>query len=359
MQRRDARRLWLITAVVGVLIALLLALTLPRWSRSTSPDAVVFMEPQRPSGAVAWSPPPPPPPPPEPPPPTPLPEGDHRFSTFAHTAVDRADWVGGAVVTCDVSAFELGDATAVDLDRMLEPDHPVDVLSRVGVPQDGVIHLVVTEPEGEATVHAAGTPGAPHRVFKLRWTGAEPGARVGCTSFDEVEAATLTVTVVDRRGVEVQAERDVRIVMIRGCGLAMPTLGPSTPLAIEPGACALRAEVRNPRFPLIVLRGEPVAVRLFPGEHLDVTLVAPDPPPVWQPPDLLEVQQIADLAAWGGSAAIADALDELADRIARGEWSDELFAELMKEVGSGLGDGPREDSPPEATFEMDLSEEEL
>ena len=297
MQRRDARRLWGITAAVGVVIALLLALTLPRWSRSTGPDAVVFMEPPRPAGAAAWSPPPPPPPPPAPPPPTPLPEGDHRFSTFAHAAIDRAEWVGGAVVTCDVSHLGIGEAVAVDLDRMLEPDHPVDVLSRIGVPQEGILQLIVTEPDGEATVHAGASTEQPIRVFKVRWTGAEPGARVGCSSFEEVERATLDVRVVDPRGAPMEPDREAGLVMIRGCGLALPQVGPTTPIGIEPGACALRAEVRNPRFPLIVLRGDPVAVRLYPGEHLDVTLVAPDPPPLWQPPDLLEVQQIADLAA--------------------------------------------------------------
>jgi hypothetical protein len=329
MLRSKRWRIWgaLAAAVVAIALAVLL-IGLPRWGRPQGPVAVVYMEPVRAGPPPVWRAPEPPPPTPQPVP-TFEPTGN-RFGSLHETALDRAAWVGGAVVTCDLSRFVTdGEMALVAADQILNPDHPVDPTSRFGQIQENHLRLVVTEPSGEVSVAAVRKGDtSPTTPLRVRWQGAEPGTTVGCTGVWEPPSATLRVRLVDASGAPLAPNKSesafAGMALIRGCGMILPYVVEPTPLTIEAGTCTLRVERRNSSFPLIVGRSAPVAVRLFPGETLDLTLTAPDEPPLWQPPDLMELQGIAEIAAWAGSAAAAELIDDLVSRVLRGEWDGTL-----------------------------------
>lgn len=335
MLRSRQRRLWWIAAAVGALLAMLAALFLVPGARPTPKVLQIsLVEPVRSEPAPAWSPPPPPPPrapQPVPPPPTePANQGlDHA------SRLDRADWTGGAVVVCDVRELAPDASTAIiEMEKGLTLQGAVDVVSRIGIVQEGHIWLTVRESSGEVGLTLA-PEGAPPRVLgrgvraRLRWSGAEPGETVGCAAVWEVPRATLRVTVTDPAGTPFNGERERGFVLLRGCGLFLPIVQEMQELPIEAGTCTLRVERRNETFPLPFTTSEWVAVRLLPGETLDLTLVAPDAPPLYQPPDLEELRTLADLAAWGGSVAIAEAVQRLLDDLLKGRWSPDSLSELQ------------------------------
>lgn len=349
MLRSRQRRLVVIAATVGVALAVLLGvLAMPRWS-SSPPVEVVLFEPMDPTAARAWT--PPPPPPPAPPQPVPPPETfeaedtDSKGLTFEQLR-DRADWNGGAVVTCDLSAFGAFKTASINLGEGLGLGGAVDVLSRLAPVIDGYVRIVVNEPQGRAQGFLLTEEAVNSRIDELRdlplltlsWRGAEPGTTVGCDAVDVTASGSLRVTVNPPHDEPHDADGNPLtkpILILRGCGSMWPVVAATSEISVEPGTCTMHVERRNRSWPLAIARGPPVMVRLGPGDTVDVTLDAPPEPSAWQPPDLDELMTISDVAGWAGNVAISNAIEELVASVQRGDWDPDLLNELIAERSRG------------------------
>jgi hypothetical protein len=339
------------------------------FAASSSPALQSQVVASPPPGKRAFVPPPPPPPLPQP-----VPEVEELDPEFVETwtrAHDRADWVGGAVVTCVLpEEYQYTQVVFADMGQGLALQGRVDVMSRFLVPvEDGRIHLVVTEPGGEALLQMIGQlgssqPGSPRVVendlARIRWSNAQPGTTVGCDAVWEVGRGTLTIRVPGFGG-QPQGDTDFPdpnvadppLVLVHGCGVAMPVTAESTTIQAEPGPCTLRADRRSPLFPFVVARGEPVPVYVESGGYTSVTLDMPPEPPTWQPPELTELATVADMAGFMGADAMADAVDELIRRITSGEFTPDDIGRLL---GEPIGEArpQRPDPHVEETHRLDV-----
>lgn len=346
---------WTLGAGLGVLVAACAGLlTLPSFTSSTTTGEVVamdgydagqiqrFRQAAEPGADVVR--------------PQPVPDlpGDSEEERNAwETVQDRADWADAGVVTCDLGALGQDAAVAhLDMDGGVALEGSIDLLSRLFTPvQDGRITFVALEPEGEARVRLSRPPGMDedtdpagpaspafaNRALRVRWTGAEPGRTVGCTAAWEPPAGRIAVTFDYPESWPPPTSPDIQsmnaFAVVRGCGVYLPEFAGPIEFAAEAGTCILQVESRG-AMPISRARGTPITVQVRPGETTRVTLEVPPPPPVWQPPDLLELNAMADLAAYAGADAAADALEELIERVASGEWDAEALEDLARQLSS-------------------------
>lgn len=365
MTRRVQIR-WLIGAVLGILVAIcagfvLIPTTLPQPDFDDvvvmdDPNAgeVIQYRPSAPAQAEAQ--------------PVPaLEDVPADLQSHWEQTSDRADWIGGATVVCDLGELAGESRNAfMDMDRGLEQSGGVDVLSRMYTPVvDGMITFAVREPSGEArvllnTVDEAQFDGnegdgtvddavevEPPRLdlapIRIAWAGATEGKTVGCHAVYASEPATLEIYVEDSEGnpfsgITEAAGSMPDAVVVRGCGFMLPQMYSPIVLDVEAGRCAIQAERRNSGFPLIVARGKTYVLNLQPGETRELHLIAPDEPPLYQPPDLVEISTAADIAAYFGADAAADALESLVDQLANGEWDADTVQEIIQELQNSRGE---------------------
>ncbi|MEM1031604.1 MAG: hypothetical protein AAGN82_14735 [Myxococcota bacterium] len=216
---RKHRVRWILFAALGATLALLIGfLALPMALPTPKAIRVVQMNDYTPANRQAFG---------HEPPPEPVaqpllvidelsPEVEAAFTQ----AQDRADWIDGAVVTCDVSAIFPGYGQAfVDMDQGVNLDGQVDVVSRFNTPvMDGRVTLAVTEPSGTARlslpdmmrhdddddedvlVDGNGAFNLGNTTIRVRWSGAQPGSTVACDGAweqpqgqVEVELVSLTL----------------------------------------------------------------------------------------------------------------------------------------------------------------------
>jgi hypothetical protein len=344
------RRRWFWFA--GAALLCLLCLGIWGWFASAPvPDPLIPVAAKPPPGKKIWV----PPPAPTVPAPQTVPtqediEPQHLEGwTRAH---DRADWVRGAVVTCLLpEKFRDHEAAMADMAQGFGLKGRVDVMSRFMMPiEDGRIHMVVTEPDGEAQIQVLKQPvdgESPFRkdttelapmnqTARIRWSNAQPGTTVGCDFVWEVGDGLLAVTVrgaqwdlADDTDTDGIVQEPPPFVLVQGCGLTFPVVAETTVVRSEPGPCTLRADRRSTTLPFIISRGEAVSVYVSEGERTEITLDLPPEPPAWQAPDLTELATVADMAGFFGADAVSDAVDEMMRRIASGEWSTDDLAELL------------------------------
>lgn len=350
---RESRLRWLIAALVGVFVAVCLGfIALPRLVPAPDPVPVITMQDFDPTEVTRFQPSPPPAPVAQP-----VPERadlDPNALERLDAAQDRADWIDGATVTCDLAGLlppPPGDdadfdwrSVFIDMDEGVHLDAAVDITSRFYTPiHDERISFTVTEQEGTARVivplfessaedrHMNAAP------LRVRWSGAAPGTTVSCDGVWEEQKGRVELEIT---GIppELMTEegnwntgQGMVPPVIRGCGimLPMPLITGSMDLAAQ--RCVLQIERRSMTFPLIANKGEAVAIEIEPGQTTRVQLRLPDEPPLYQPPDLTELQTAADIAAYYGSDVVADALDELVEKLASGEWDAATMEELMRE----------------------------
>lgn len=260
--------------------------------------------------------------------------------------LSRADWVGGAVVSCDLGEDAIGhDQVLFDAGAPFSAEGPVDGVSRLATRiHDGRISFVVTEPAGETratlidTVRRDGVRTmAPDTVaVRIWWTGAEPGAEVGCTATAAERTVPVTIEVVDAPG-RLAGTTDgewghASYPVIQGCGLVFPLTTNPVEVSLPEGACTLRVDNRNGTFGAIVNRGTEIPVTLGNGDNR-VTLTLPDAPPLWQPPDLLELEAASGAAAWLATEVGDAKIEEALNAMSRGdlEPAEELWAKVQKE----------------------------
>jgi hypothetical protein len=259
---------------------------------------------------------------------------------------DRADWIGGATVTCDLGALApeggrmawedvdgstIGTSAVVDGQMGLSLAGPSDLDGRHSAVVDGRLTFPVTSEEGSVLVflegHATGDLAADMGTWlQVHWSGATPGTTVGCDEVRESESATLVVDLRDEEGrpFPTNPHWDEILVVIRGCGLWWFVRGPVDwphRFSVPAGPCGLQVERRHPNLPLIVARSAVIAVQTRPGEIVELTLSAPPEPPIYQAPDLIELAAVADLTAYEGSGWLADRLEAMLRDISAGTWS--------------------------------------
>ncbi len=380
MDRRSRLR-WVLFAVVGAVLAILLGfVALPMALPAPVPVRAVVMDDYSATDVHTFN-----PDRPEIPAPAvqPVPTREDlpvEYGEHWDRAHDRADWIDGAVVTCDIGAlmsprepdpapgdpdfddFVMPQMAFLDMDEGVHLEGSVDVVSRFYTPVvDGRITFTVRETSGSSRVLAPDMATSPSGSLEgdwlqVRWSGAEPGTTVGCDGVWKRDTGTLTLTVLDERGQEFSppdSEDGTQppLIVVRGCGLMSPAAHEAE-LPVPAGRCALQVERRNSTFPLIANRGEAVIIDVPAGGNVDVTLRAPPEPPLYQPPDLIELSTAADVAAYFGSDAMADAFEELLQSILNGDWDPAMFEELAK--------AQQEPLPPEETFSGgDLSDPEV
>lgn len=282
-------------------------------------------------------------------------------------AHDRADWIGGATVTCDIGHLVADARTAfLDMDQGVHLEGAVDVSSRFYSPvQDGRLTFTVRAMAGTTRVLVPDferdmDPEDPHlhtRALRIRWSGAEVGSTVGCDGAWEERTGRLQVTL-DGYPSDQEQESQARMVppVLRGCGVMLPMPAETVSLSLATGRCVLQVERRHASLPFIVNRGERVAVDILPDRVTRVTLRVPDEPPLYQSPDLTELETAADLAAYFGSDAAADALETVVEKVASGEWNGESLAELLSLANPGGPVGRRSEA---VEVGPDLSDEEV
>ncbi|MFK7931180.1 MAG: hypothetical protein AB8H79_23555 [Myxococcota bacterium] len=363
MTRRVQLR-WLMAAIAGVLLALFIGFfLLPTAIPVPATNDVVVMDDLRSSNVVEYRPRAAPiaaaqPVPEEP---VALPGGKPENWERVH---DRADWVGGAVVTCDLSSFEGRFQNAfINFDEGLKNAGAVDIISRAYTPViENRITFTVTEETGEARIalnpawedpdeDIDGASPQPRPGFsefngvpaRITWSGAVPGSTVGCTSAVRTESARITILLVDDHGQRTglpmaQGGGTESLLTIRGCGMHFPMESSILELQVEAGRCGLQVERRNATVPLIVSRSPVHLVNLQPGEERTIELPMPDSPPLYQPPDMLEVSTAADIAAFFGADVAADLLEEALLKLANGEWNAETLEELGRELDKSRAD---------------------
>jgi len=336
MLRSRQRRAWWVAGAIGILVAALgILLFVPGVRPTPKVLQITVVEPVRSEPAPPWTPPPPPPAaPPQPVPPPPA--VDDAPAGLDHASrLDRADWIGGGIVVCDVRGVApSARGASVEPEKGMSLDGSVDLVSRIATVQDGHLWLTVREPSGEVPVMLFNVEDGPADMSgvraRIRWSGAEAGQTVGCSALWQPPSAHVNLTVTDRGGASLLGGPDRGMIMVRGCGLMLPLFASPQRLPIEAGTCTLRIERRNATFPLPVAYSDWTAVRLLPGETLDLTLTAPDEPPMYKPPELHELRALADLAAWGGSVALAEVVQNLIDELVRGRWSPDTLADLQE-----------------------------
>jgi hypothetical protein len=254
---------------------------------------------------------------------------------------DRADWVGGATVTCDLGALA-GTANRALLgpESGLRPTGAVDVVSRFGTSvQDGRITFAVTEPEGTTRallarkrqrdgqrVDADTTPVA------ISWSGAVEGSTVGCTGVTALPETRLSVSVVDASGERVPPTQGMypdSFPVITGCGVMVPVWQNPMVLDVIAEDCVLRIESRNPEFGLIVNRGASMPVAAAAGGELEVSIEAPPIPTLYQLPELGEVATAADVAAWAGKQRAADGLESAVQMLVDGAIDPAVYERIL------------------------------
>ncbi|TVQ89184.1 MAG: hypothetical protein EA397_15525, partial [Deltaproteobacteria bacterium] len=319
--------------------------------------------------------PPPPPPPPAPPrppaPPPPTPDEPTARQRAAEAWVDdRADWIGGAVVTCDLTRFGR-DFTFVWLDPAgpMNLGATVDPLAKFPQLYDGRIRFSTTEPSGEVTLSLqagpaladgldpdeqaqaladmdpeellGGTASQDFRLVRVRWSGATPGSTVACDAAEEPPTGTLTIFF--EADPEDLDDTSLSTTLVKGCGNATFALKPSVSMKVEAGACQISIERRNATVPLAIERLGPFLVDIAPGEHVEVELPFPEEPPMWAIPDLDELEAIADITAWTGSELLNTAAQSLLDMLKTGQWSprevEQILTEVQEELQSEYAEG--------------------
>ena len=373
--RRDRR--WILFAVVGSLLAILLGfVALPLSLPATTPLQVGPMHDygatdvqKLSTGARA---------PARSPQPVPdltaVPDG---IRPHYDRLADRADWTGGAVVTCDISAFTpdnaspywegpdgelIASSATVDRDAGLD-EGTVDLISRSSGVLKGRLTVVVSEPSGSSRVFLQQTgndipPGhIDGRWLQVRWSGAEPGSTTSCDGVWESETATLRITVVDHDGSPLPEDLELSeaVVILRGCGVMHHVRDAPSAFTIAASTCAVQLERRSALFPLIVARARPVRVSAAPGQTVDLTLRAPEEPPLYQPPDFVELGVIADAAAFEGSEQLTDFLDGVISDLAAGEW--DPSASFVDDFRAAAEEREPADEPPEDDPDRPSSEE--
>lgn len=296
-----------------------------------------------------------------------LPEdyGEHWDRTH-----DRADWVGGATVTCELGDLADNAVTAhLDMDKGIRLEGTVDVMSRMYTPiEDGRVTFAVKEPEGEArlmlgivddeTLDIDELDGPPDfeafgsRPLRVRWHGADEGTTVGCDGVWAVETGSLAIRIVDTSGADVEPG-PASMAIVRGCGVMVPLAMNPVEFEVEAGTCALQLERRAANFPLVVSRSQPESVQIAPGEVREITLTLPDPPPLYQPPDLLELATAADVAAFFGADVAADAIEAVIERVLAGDWDEDLMARIAERMS---GVPPIDDEDMEIVLEGEMSD---
>jgi len=268
-----SRLRWVLFAVAGVVLALLLGfVALPLSIPRPQPVRAVVMDDYAATDVQTFRPTAAPAPVAQPlPERQELPAGHDEFWDRAH---DRADWIGGATVTCDVSALMpdrparvFGNVASafLDMDQGVHLDAAIDVVSRFNTPvSDGRITFTVQEPSGTARillpVEPVGEDGEPELSNmqgtwgKVRWSGAETGTTVACDGVWEEPEGRLQVSLLDERGGPLpprSADGPRVLAVLRGCGFMVPMLEPSQPAGIDvpAGRCGLQIERRSSTFP--------------------------------------------------------------------------------------------------------------
>jgi hypothetical protein len=263
---------------------------------------------------------------------------------------ERADWVGGAVVHCDLGTSLSGRMLKLDESAAITGDSAVDVPMRHGGKWPLALgredaHFVVTQDAGRAVARLVpspfdGQPAGDEQLFVVRWSGARPGTTVPCDSVHRASTGQVRVRVVEADGTPYVGSSlgwHDGLVRVRGCGIWRRAARLAVDVPVTAGACTMQAEVRGD-VPFATALGPPVTIYVGAGERVEVVLTLPDDPQLTAAPNVEELTEVVDFLLFEGEEALADLGERAIDATLDGYWDARLATEVADAVQALMDD---------------------